>query len=178
MGYTVIGRDEDLPELLIAHPGSELFIAIGDNWLRQKVYGKMISLVPHASFATAVHPSAQIGKNVQVGQGTAIMAGTVINSDSRIGTFTIINTGANLDHDCHVHDFTSLAPGATTGGNVTLGEYSVISIGATILHGITIGKHSIIGAGALLTKDCEDNVIMYGVPAKKIRAREPGEKYL
>jgi len=75
-------------------------------------------------------------------------------------------------------NFSSLAPNATTGGSVSIGEFSAISIGATIKHGISIGKHSVIGAGALLMKNCGDNLIMYGIPAKEIRKREIGEKYL
>ena len=178
MGYKVIGKDEDLPELLSNHPGSKIFIAIGDNWLRHTVFEKLKSIAPEADYARAVHPSAQIGKNVQLGKGAAIMAGAVVNSGSMVGNFTIINTRASLDHDCRMYDFSSLAPGATTGGDVSVGEYSAISIGATVLHGITVGKHSVIGAGALLVDNCGDNTIMYGVPAKKIRMRETGEKYL
>jgi acetyltransferase-like isoleucine patch superfamily enzyme len=74
--------------------------------------------------------------------------------------------------------YSSMAPNVTTGGNVSIGEFSAISIGATIKHGLSIGDHSIIGAGALLMKNCGDNLIMYGVPAKEIRKREIGEKYL
>jgi acetyltransferase-like isoleucine patch superfamily enzyme len=71
-----------------------------------------------------------------------------------------------------------LAPNATTGGNVSVGEFSAISIGATIKHGISIGKHTIIGAGALVLNNFGDNCIVYGTPAKEIRKRTAGERYL
>jgi sugar O-acyltransferase (sialic acid O-acetyltransferase NeuD family) len=177
-GYKVIGRDEDLPDLLLGKNGCKIFVAIGDNWLRQRVVNKLIAISTNIDFASAIHPSAQIGKDVLIGKGVAIMAGSIINSDTIIEDFTIINTKASIDHDCKMFKFSSLAPNATTGGNVTIGEYSAISIGATIKHGLTIGNHSVIGAGALLMKNCEDNVIMYGIPAKLIRKREIGEKYL
>jgi len=178
LGYKVIGKEDDLPVLLSKNSNCKIFIAIGDNWIRNKVMNKIIEIVPNIDFATTIHPSAQIGKNVQIGKGVAIMAGAIINSDTKIGDFTIINTKASIDHDSKMLNFSSLAPNVTTGGNVSIGEFSAISIGATIKHGLLIGNHSIIGAGALLMKNCGDNLIMYGVPAKEIRKREIGEKYL
>jgi len=178
LGYKVVGKENNLPDLLNEHPNTKIFIAIGDNWIRQKVKEKILAIIPNIDFATTIHPSAQIGKNVIIGKGVAIMAGAIINSDTQIGDFTIINTKASIDHDCKMFNFSSLAPNSTTGGNVLIGEYSAISISATIKHGISIGKHTVIGAGALLMNDCGDNLIMYGIPAKKIRTREIGEKYL
>ncbi len=162
LGYKVVGKEDDLKELLNEYPNTKIFIAIGDNWIRKKVSEKILAIIPNIEFATTIHPSAQIGKNVTIGKGVAIMAGSVINSATQIGDFTIINTKASIDHDSKMFDFSSLAPNSTTGGNVSIGNYSAISIGATIKHGISIGKHAIIGAGALLMNDCEDNLIMYG----------------
>jgi len=178
LGYRVIGKEEDLPVLLSKNFNCKIFIAIGDNWIRYKVMRKIIDIIPSVDFANTIHPSVQIGKNVQIGKGVAIMAGAIINSNTKIGDFTIINTKASIDHDSKMSNFSSLAPNVTTGGNVSIGEFSAISIGATIKHGLSIGKHSIIGAGALLMKNCGDNLIMYGIPAKEIRKREIGEKYL
>lgn len=178
LGYKVIGKEDDLPGLISKNPNCKIFIAIGDNWIRKKVRNKIIEIIPNIDFATTIHPSANIGKNVIIGKGVAIMAGAIINSDTVIEDFTIINTKASIDHDSKMLKFSSLAPNATTGGNVSIGEFSAISIGATIKHGISIGNHTIIGAGALVMKNCEDNLIMYGIPAKVIRKREKGDKYL
>lgn len=178
LGYKVIGKEDDLPILLSKNSNCKIFIAIGDNWIRNKVMNKITDIVPSIDFATTIHPSAQIGKNVQIGKGAAIMPGAIINSDTTIGDFTIINTKASIDHDSKMLNFSSLAPNVTMGGNVLIGQFSAISIGATIKHGLTIGDHSIIGAGALLMKNCGDNLIMCGTPAKEIRKREIGEKYL
>jgi acetyltransferase-like isoleucine patch superfamily enzyme len=83
-----------------------------------------------------------------------------------------------MGHDCKMLKFSSLGPNVTAGGYVTIGEFSAICIGATIKDRVNIGNHSIIGAGTLLLKDCEDNVVMYGTPAQKIRKRKIGENYL
>lgn len=177
-GYKVIGKEENIPEIISQHPGCKLFIAIGDNWMRQQIREKIFHILPSAEYASAIHPSVQIGKNVTIGKGVAIMAGVVINSDSHIGDFTIINTRSGVDHDCNIGNFSSLAPNVTLGGKVTVGIFTTISIGAVISHGIQIGNHAVIGAGSLLLKDCDDHTVMYGSPAKSIRKRESGEKYL
>tara|TARA_B110000211_G_C14076953_1_gene552550 strand:- start:217 stop:888 length:672 start_codon:yes stop_codon:yes gene_type:complete len=178
LGYKVLRGDLDVPELLKINPDAKLFVAIGDNWIRKIVVDKFESMIPNVTFATVVHPSAQIGKNVILGKGIAIMAGAIINSSSLIGDFTIINTKASIDHDCEMGDFSSLAPNVTTGGNVSIGSYSAISISATVLQGVSVGTHCVIGAGALLLKSCEDNLVLYGSPAKEIRSRNIGDTYM
>jgi len=177
LGYKVVGKVEDIPDLLDDNTNCKIFIAIGDNWSRQKVMNRVLDINPDIDFVSAIHPSAQIGKNVKIGKGVVIMAGAIINSDTQIGDFTILNVKASISHDCKMSDFSSLGPNVTVGGYVTIGEFSAISIGATIKDRLNIGKHSVVGAGALLLKDCEDNVFMYGVPAQKIRSHEIGEKY-
>ena len=44
--------------------------------------------------------------------------------------------------------------------------------------GIEIGEHSVIGAGSTVLNNISNNVVAFGTPAKKIRERNRGEKYL
>lgn len=178
LGYEVLGSEESLPYLFSEHAGCKLFIAVGDNWTRKLIFDRIMSMVPGVEFATAIHPAAQIGKDVIIGQGVAIMAGAVVNSSTTVGDFSIINTNTSLDHDCRIGEFSSLAPGVTTGGGVVIGAFSAIGIGATLSHRITIGTHTVIGAGALLLDSCGDLQLLFGVPAKVVRSRSIGEKYL
>ncbi len=177
-GYTVLGNETHIPEILLQFPSCKLFIAVGDNWVRHSIYERITQNNKDFEFASAVHPNAQIAHDVTIGIGVAIMAGVVINSSTDIGDFAIINTKSSVDHDCSIGKFSSLAPGVILGGDVQVGNYTAISIGAIISHGIAIGNHNVIGAGSLLLENCEDNSILFGVPAKNIRKREVGEKYL
>lgn len=169
--YKIIGNEKDLPNLLLKNPNCKIFVAIGDNYTRSKIVNRISKILPEAEFVSAIHPSAQIGKNVKIGKGVAIMAGAIINSSTSIEDFAIINTKASIDHDSKMCKFSSLAPNVTTGGNVKIGEFTNIAIGTTIINGLTIGKHSTIGAGSLLLKNCKNNVVMYGRPAKEIRTQ-------
>ncbi|MCO6449587.1 MAG: acetyltransferase [Caldilineales bacterium] len=174
----ILGSDLDLPQLVGTWNLSGAIVAIGDNWTRYQVTERIQSLVPQLGFVSACHPSAQVGRGVTIGAGTVIMAGAVINSDTTIGEGCIINTKASLDHDCILGSFSSLAPGATCGGNVTIGALSAISQGANVIHGITIGSNTVIGASALVLRDIPDFSVAFGIPARVVRKRDAGDRYL
>jgi sugar O-acyltransferase (sialic acid O-acetyltransferase NeuD family) len=178
LGYPIIGNEDDLPSLMRANMIEGCIIAVGDNWKRKLVLDKLNSKKIAVEFVTAIHPSAQIGKNVTIGIGTMIMAGAIINSDATVGKFTIINTKASVGHDCFLGDFTSLAPNVTLGGNVRIGNFSAISISATLIHSIAVGEHSVIGAGSVVLDNIDNLKLSFGVPAKIVRERIIGEKYL
>lgn len=176
-GYKVLG-DEVALSSSIYQDIKYGIIAIGDNWVRSQVVKKVVTVRPDFKFIKAIHPSANIAKGVVVGDGTVIMAGVNVNSDTRIGTHSIINTNSSLDHDNIIGDFVTIAPGAITGGNVTVGDFSSVSLGAKVIHKITIEEHSLIGAGSVVVKNIESQSVWYGVPAKLVRKRSIGEKYL
>jgi sugar O-acyltransferase (sialic acid O-acetyltransferase NeuD family) len=138
----------------------------------------MRALAPGLTFATLIHPSAQIARGVSIGPGTVLMAGAVANSDARIGAFCIVNTQAVVEHDCVVGDYASLAPGALLGGAVEIGEFSAICLGAKVIHRLRIGRHAVLGAGAVAIDDVPGDSVAYGVPARVIRSRQPADPYL
>lgn len=177
-GYPVIGRQEEIKEIVQRFDIKLGFIAIGDNWRREKVFHQLRDQVPKLMFITLIHPSAIIGKNAKIGQGSLLMAGVIVNINSEIGDFGFLATGAQIDHDCILEDFTSVSAGSVFGGLVHLKKYSAVTLGATVLDRLTIGQNSVIGAGSLVTNDIPDNVTAYGIPAKPIRKRELGEKFL
>jgi sugar O-acyltransferase (sialic acid O-acetyltransferase NeuD family) len=178
LGYRILGKEEDLPELIRTHSIQGAIVAIGDNFIRAKVVGLVREMCPSLPFVRAIHPSASIATEVSLGEGTVVMAGVAINPCTTVGRFCILNTRSSLDHDSVMDDFSSLAPGATTGGNCRIGQYSAISIGAVLIHGVEIGDHSVVGAASLVTTSIESGVVAYGTPAKTIRSRKQGEKYL
>ncbi len=178
LGYEVLGKDTDLAKFAKSHAIKGVIIAVGDNFTRSKVVARIRKENPELSFFSAIHPQTAIARDVKVGQGTVIMAGVSVNINSTIGEFCILNTNASLDHDSVMSDFSSLAPGVTAGGECEIGAYSAINIGAVLLPRIKVGEHSVVGAGALVNKSLGSFEVAYGSPAKKIRGREMGEKYL
>jgi sugar O-acyltransferase (sialic acid O-acetyltransferase NeuD family) len=178
LGHSVLGSEEILPRFSESEGIRAGIVAIGDNWIRARVVGRVRRILPGFRFVSAIHPSAQIGRDVAIGPGSAVMAGAVLNPRSRIGEHSIINTMASVDHDNTIGDFASLAPRAATGGNVRIGRFSAVCMGAIVAHGISIGEHTIIGAGATVLESVPDFVVAFGTPASVRRARQSGDKYL
>ena len=177
-GQQVLGGLEDLPALACRHVGLGCVVAIGDNWNRARIVNRIREYCPELKFATAIHPSAQVAEDSFIGQGTVIMAGAVVNSGANVGPFCILNTRSSLDHDSTMEEFSSLGPAAVTGGSIYVGAYSNVGIGATVVQEVIIGRHTVIGAGAVVMKSVPDAVVVYGTPARIIRSREIGERYL
>lgn len=160
--YKVIGDLNSRFSLSIANKDYEFITAIGDNKRR-----KEISTSPNLKFYTAIHPSAQIGLDVKIEEGTAIMANACINSSARIGKHCIINTGAIIEHDNIIENYVHISPNATLGGTVKVEELTHIGIGATVKNNVTICKNCTVGAGAVVVKNIEKEGTYIGVPARK-----------
>lgn len=177
-GYTILGGIADLPEILHSCEVYGYFIAVGDNWNRGLVTARVKQLAPALAAITAVHPGAEIARTASLGEGTAVMAGAVINCSASIGRFCIVNTRASVDHDSHMQDFSSVAPGATLAGNVHVGAYSAICMNACVAEKASIGSHTVVGAGSVVLRDLPDDVLAYGTPARVVKSRSRGERYL
>jgi sugar O-acyltransferase (sialic acid O-acetyltransferase NeuD family) len=161
-GYQVIGGKDEL--LALPDAPCKTIVAIGSNAARCKVS----AWLTENNFAkvSAVHPSAQISRGVQVGAGSVVMAGVCINADTIVGEDVIINTRASVDHDCVIGDGVHVAPGSTLCGAVNVGEQSFVCSCATIIPNLMIGKSVVVGAGATVINDVSDDVTVVGSPAK------------
>ncbi len=120
------------------------------------------------SFASVIHPSAIIARDVVIGEGAHIMAGVILQPGVIIGCNSIINTAASVDHDGIIGDHVHIAPGVVLSGNVCIGERTHVGTGATVIQGITIGSEAVIGAGAVVVRDIPDRVTAVGIPAKVV----------
>nr|WP_254209605.1 acetyltransferase [Burkholderia multivorans] len=178
LGYPVLGAERDLPQLVDAHRVMGVLVAVGDNHAREQVTATLASIVPDLPHVTAIHPAARVGKASTIGAGTVVMAGAVINPCCAIGAACIVNTNASLDHDGVMDDFSSLAPGVVTGGNCRIGRGAAIGLGAMLRHRIAVGEHAVVGAGAVVLRDVDPYTVAYGNPARRIRERAAGERYL
>lgn len=163
LGVPVVGDDLALPEL--RELGfSRLFVAIGDNRLRQKLGRK--AREQGFSLVNAIHPSAVVSPSARLGEGIAVMAGGAINAETRVDDLAIINTGAVVDHDCRLAEACHLGPASALAGGVSVGERAFLGVGARAIPGVSIGADTTVGAGAVVVRDLPDAVLAIGVPAK------------
>jgi sugar O-acyltransferase (sialic acid O-acetyltransferase NeuD family) len=177
-GYKVLGKQNDIKNIIEKYKVDCGIISIGDNWSRYFVYNEIIKLVPEFEFVNAIHPSVPIGRGVSLGIGIVAMAGCIFNPNSKIGNFTFFATGAQVEHDNIISDFSSISAGSITGGFVKIGKFSAITLGVTIMDRVEIGENVVVGSGSLVTKSLSDDSLYYGNPIKFIRSRNKGEKFL
>lgn len=156
-GFPVIGKTQDVKAL-----EGDKIVAIGNAAIRERIQ-KEIEPV------TLIHPDAVIGRRVDLGKGTVVMAGAIINSDTVIGEGCIINTAASVDHDCVVEDYSHIAVGAHLCGTVHIGRSTWIGAGATVSNNIEICGGCMIGAGAVVIKNIEIKCTAVGNPAEPIK---------
>lgn len=162
LGYRVIGKIADAKKYIADH---EFFVALGNTDARLDVMHELSAI--EARFATLIHPSAIIGKNVKIGEGTVVMAGAVINPCSVIGDGCIINTMASVDHDCVIGDYVHVSVGARICGAVNIEAKTWIGAGAVIRNGISVCEGCTIGVSAAVVKNITEPGTYVGVPAKK-----------
>lgn len=146
--------------------GYEFILGIGDNRIREAV--TKLFAKKNEELLSVIHPTANIGSFIKIGNGTFIAAGAIINPLVKLGKAVIINTGAIVEHECQIGDFTHIAPGAVLTGNVKVGARSFIGANAVIKEGIEIGSDVIIGAGTVVLNDVQSKSKVVGNPARLI----------
>jgi len=163
MGIDVIGKSNDAFKYISDY---NVFVAIGNNKTREKFQRQLETA--GANIPTLIHPSAIMGKKVEVGAGTAVMAGVVINCCSMIGKGCIINTGVTIDHDNVIEDYVHISPGVHLAGTVGIGKGTWLGIGSIVSNNVNITSDCMVGAGAVVVKDIKEAGTYVGVPARRI----------
>lgn len=161
MGYPVGGREELLARRSVTSAG---VVGIGDNAARMSVAQWLLE--NDCALIRVVHPSANIGREVTIEDGTVVMAGCVINTGTRVGRNVIINTAATVDHDCDVGDGVHVGPGAHICGHVTIGARTLVGAGTTVIPSVRIGSGAIVGAGSTVLTDIPDGARAGGTPCR------------
>lgn len=146
----------------------QMIVSVGNNRIR----ALLVERYKNQRFGIAIHPSALIGEDVEIGAGSVVMAGVKINSGARIGAHCILNTGCSIDHDCQLGDFVHISPQATLTGGVRVGKGTQIGAAAVAIPGISIGQWCIVGAGSVLIRDLDDFLKAVGSPARPIARTE------
>lgn len=142
-----------------------VFVAIGDNKIREKIYNALFS---KANFGQAYHPFSTIGYMCDIGPMVMLGANAVINPLSTLGAGVIVNTGAIIEHECQIGHFAHIGPRAVLAGNAMIGHRTFIGAGAAVKNGVNICHDVIVGAGAVVVKNIVEPGTYLGIPAKRI----------
>jgi len=117
-----------------------------------------------------IHGPCAIGSNVSINARCHIEGGSVgisIGDDTRIGPF--FNAYA-FDHIFEDPNTPVRLQGVTSRG-IIIGKDVWIGANVSVTDGVTIGDHSVVGIGTVVTRDVEPYAVVAGNPARVIKYR-------
>ncbi|HEU4950726.1 MAG TPA: acetyltransferase [Holophagaceae bacterium] len=150
----------DQPE----HRGSLVVVALGDPRLRERVVARFAA--KGLAFATLVHPSAVIGPNCTLGEGSVVMAQAVLETHVKVGSHALLNVGCSIAHNGVLGSFCSLGPGVRLAGWASLGDRCDLGVGCSLRPRVALGPDTRVGAGAAVVSDHPGGATLVGVPAR------------
>ena len=122
---------------------------------------------------SAVHAGCYIsGNKLKMGNESYINRNCLIdtkNADVIIGNRVGVAYSVQLlttNHDIYNH---KKRTGIVTGTNITIGDGCWLGDGVIVCPGVSIGKGCVIAAGSVVVKDCKNDSLYAGVPAKFIK---------
>jgi len=172
----VLPAIEDSLARLRKEGASHGITAIGDGLLREQCSLRFED--SGYEITNAVHPSAQISPQVELGKGVIILANANLFFNPVLGNYVFVANSVTVSHDNRVDDNVSLNTSSTIVARVHLARNVCIGAGANVVHphtgSISVGEDAIIGAGALIIKDVPARAVVHGVPGEVVRYRTMG----
>lgn len=151
LGYSVVGSDADLAELIKTFPNVMITLGqIKSPIRRMELFNNLKQMGAH--FPVIQSPLSYISSHAQVAEGTIVMHHALINAGANVGRNCIINTKALVEHDAVIEDHCHISTGAVVNGGVTIGSGSFFGSGAVSKEYTSIPANSFIKANSNLRK--------------------------
>lgn len=124
--------------------------------------GELIKF-PHFG-GVIIEDDVDIHVHVNIDRGTfgntVIGRGTKINRYAHIGHNGIVGKHCQIGGQCFI------------AGSCVIGDFCELALCSCVRNGTNLGKNVMVGMGSVVTKDVEDDWIVFGVPAKKAKKNE------
>ena len=145
-----------------------------------------------------ISDKAKIGKNVKIWHFAYVGDDTEIGNNVKIGSLAHVDYDVKIGNDTIVEGLVYIPPLSRIGNNVFIGPSAsltndplppsekligvtikdnvIIGSRAVIKAGVTIAENSVVAMGAVVIKDVPPNIVVGGIPAKKMYSREEYDK--
>lgn len=154
---------------------ANITIAVGEPKIRQILREKVMA--NGYGLQSLIHPTAFIGTETQIGDGTSVQFGCFVSCNIKIGTNVLIQPNSSIGHDSIIGDDAVVSSYVAIAGTCTIGERTYIGVSVPVKENITIGADSIIGMGSTVLRDIPENVIALGNPARAMKINESGRVF-
>lgn len=161
LGYPVIGKDADLPELAKTIPYALITLGqIKTPAHRTRLYQQALSL--GFKLPSIIAPTAFVSRHAAIKAGTIVMHGAIVNAGTTVGENCIINSRALLEHDATVADHCHLSTGCIINGNVAIGSGCFVGSGSIIKEGVSLGQGCLVGMRLAVRHNLPNNTQFTG----------------
>ncbi len=140
--------------------------ALGNPLIREKY----VTIVKGngCKFGTLIHPSAQIGANVEIGTGCVVMQNVVMTAGLVVGDFVNVGVQTILSHGNRIGPFSQFANLCSITGEVRIGRSVECGCGVTVIPHVTVGDYAQLCSGSVVLKDVKPYEKVIGNPARPI----------
>ena len=136
----------------------KIYINTNNLDLTKKIYNMCKSY--GYEFPPVIHSSAQISKNVKLGDNSFIGPNVILGPDVEIGKFTKILNSSTVAHDSKIGDFSQISDGSSIAGNVNIGNNTLIGIKVGIVNKVIIKNNVTITSGKTIIRNVEDGEVI------------------
>ena len=152
-------------------PAGSLFcIAVKDKIRRAQI--AEILRKKNAKFASLIHPSCEISKFANIGEGAVIEPFCMVSANAVLGGFCLVESHSLIGHNADVGKFSNIGSHCDITGFCRIGEFCEIGHSATIIPNVKIGSHVVVCENSAVIKSAKDFEKICGIPARKIGAGE------
>lgn len=145
----------------------DALVTIANIKLRSEIVKQLPSRTDYHTYIDT--RSIIMDKNVTIGKGSIICAGSILTTNIKLGDFSQINLNSTIGHDTIVGDYFTCAPGVNISGNCCIGHNVYIGTNATIKENVKICNDVVIGMNAGVVKNLATPGTYVGTPCEKMK---------
>lgn len=123
-------------------------------------------------FGKVIAPTARVSQSATLGEGFVALDGALVEPLSVVGDGVMVGDYAAVGHGSTIGNYCHVGATSNIGGDNIFGDEVFLGIALRDQAGHKIGNYSVIGMGGIVLNDVPENVVMAGVPAKKIKDRD------